>query len=132
MKHARDDYNVIQDMSAAYELAELVLSMPMVTPNGKAARQLARQVLGTTAGTTPVRAFDTNGTVRIIPADEPVFLIRAQDAVGGDAVRAWADLAEASGARPDILAIAREHAEKMDAWPRKKVADLPTPPAGEG
>lgn len=125
MKHAREDYDMIQDISAAYELAELVLRMQMGTSTGQAARQLARQVLGTTAGTTPVRALDTNGTVRIIPADEPVFLIRGQDAVGGDAVRAWADLAEASGARPDILAIAREHAAKMDAWPKKKVADLP-------
>ena len=131
MKHAREDYDMIQDVSAAYELAELVLRMQMVTPAGQAARQIARQVLGTTAGTTPVRAFDTNGTVRIIPADEPVFLIRGQDAVGGDAVRAWADLAEASGARPDILTIAREHAAKMDAWPKKKTPDLPLT-SGEG
>jgi hypothetical protein len=63
-----------------------------------------------------------------IPADEPVFLIRGQDAVAGDAVRAWADLAEAQGAAPDILAIAREHAAKMDRWPKKKVADLPPRP----
>lgn len=132
MKHAREDYDVIQDMSAAYELADLVLRMQMGTSNGQAARQLARQVLGTTAGTTSIRAFDTNGTLRIIPADEPVFLIRGQDVAGGDAVRAWADLAEAAGAAPDILAIAREHAAKMDAWPRKKVADLPAPPAAGG
>lgn len=125
MKHAREDYDIIQDVSAAYELAELVLRMQMGTSTGQAARRLAHQVLGTTAGKTPVRAINTNGTTRIIPADEPVFLIRGQDAVGGDAVRAWADLAEAAGAKPGILAIAREHAAEMDVWPKKKVADLP-------
>ncbi|WP_372395234.1 hypothetical protein ABMY26_07135 (plasmid) [Azospirillum sp. HJ39] len=67
----------------------------------------------------------TNGTTRTIPDDEPVFLIRGQDAVGGAAVRAWADLASAAGADPDILRSALDHADKMDAWPKKKVADLP-------
>ena len=68
----------------------------------------------------------TNGTMRLIPADEPVFLIRGQDRAGGDAVRAWADLAEAAGAAPDILAVAREHAARMDVWSKKKVPDLAT------
>lgn len=75
MKHARDDYNRIQD------------------PANK------------------------------IPEDEPVFLIRAQDAVSGDAVRAWAELAEKAGAAPDILEKARRHADKMDAWPHKQTPD---------
>jgi len=38
-----------------------------------------------------------------IHEDEPVFLIRATDTVSGDAVRAWADLAEAAGAAPNIV-----------------------------
>lgn len=81
-----------------------------------------------------IQEITTNGTMRRIPADEPVFLIRGQDAVGGAAVRAWAELAEANGAGGHILAVARNHAAKMDAWPKKKVADLPdtaavTPPA---
>lgn len=80
MKHAREDYNVIQD-----------------------------------------------GTACIIPSDEPVFLIRGQDAVGAAAVRAWADLAEAAGAAPDILRLARDHAAKMDAWPKKKTPDVKEP-----
>lgn len=126
MKHARPDYDAIQDGAAARELAELVLDMDMVTPKGLSARRLAREVLGiadhgAVAGTTQVR---TNGTTRLIPIDEPVFLVRGQDAVGGDAVRAWADLAEGAGAAPDILRIARDHAAKMDAWPKKKTPDL--------
>jgi len=62
-----------------------------------------------------------------IPDDEPVFLIRAQDKVSGDAVRAWIDLAEKAGAGTDILYLAQEHAKKMDAWRKRKVPDLEKP-----
>lgn len=76
MKHARDDYNRIQD------------------PAG------------------------------IIPEDEPVFLIRAQDATAAATVEYWARLAADNGARSDIVAKAREQAERMRAWHTKKVPDL--------
>lgn len=59
-----------------------------------------------------------------IPDDEPVFLIRAQDIVSGDAVRAWADLHDHAGGDPKLSRLAREHARLMDAWPKKKPADL--------
>jgi hypothetical protein len=59
-----------------------------------------------------------------IPDDEPVFLIRAQDVVAGDAVRAWADLNDAAGGDPKLSRLAREHANLMDQWPKKKHADL--------
>ena len=77
MKHARDDYNRIQD------------------PENK------------------------------IPEDEPVFLIRGQDEVSGDAVRAWADLNQNAGGDPDLSKRARAQAKLMDEWPRKKKADGP-------
>lgn len=76
MKHAREDYNRIQD------------------PEGK------------------------------IPEDEPVFLIRAQDELSGDVVRAWANLAEERGADPELVKRAFAHASKMDQWSKKKKADL--------
>lgn len=60
-----------------------------------------------------------------IPSDEPVFLIRAQDQVSGDAVRAWADLHEKAGGDPKLAELAREHADLMDKWPTKKAADRP-------
>jgi len=60
----------------------------------------------------------------LIPADEPVFLIRGQDIVGAYAVRAWADLNDKAGGDPEASRLAREHAVKMDAWPRKKPCDL--------
>lgn len=71
-----------------------------------------------------IQQIITNGTVRHIPFDEPVFLIRGQDKVAGDAVRAWAALAEKVGAASDILETARNHAAKMDAWPKKKIPDM--------
>lgn len=127
MKHARQDYDVIQDTTAARKLAELILSMDMVTDRGLVARRLARDVLGITDyGTAPAMApITTNGTTRLIPDDEPVFLVRGQDVNGGGTVRFWANMALGSGADPEIVRVAREHADKMDAWPKKKVPDLP-------
>lgn len=72
--------------------------------------------------------FRTNGMTRFVPTEEPVFLIRAQDTASGEAVRAWADIAERHGADPAILGAAREQAAKMDAWPTKKVPDLKAQP----
>lgn len=127
MKHARPDYDSIQDTTAAQELATLILSLTQpteLTPDMLARAQLlAQEVLGKEVPSHVT--VTTNGTTRLIPADEPVFLIRGQDAVGAEAVRAWAALAEANGAKPDILHIARDHARKMDAWPKKKTADVP-------
>lgn len=63
-----------------------------------------------------------------IPEDEPVFLLRAQDSVAADVVRYYAAKAEATGASPEFVQKARDHATKMDAWPVKKVPDHPTQP----
>ena len=136
MQHARDDYNVIQDTTAARKLAELVLDMQMATDKGLVARRLAREVLGMTdAGRAPaMNPITTNGTTRLIPDDEPVFLLRGQDKHAADTVRHWARLVEADGCGLNpIAAVAREHADKMDAWPKKKAPDLKTPNAiGQG
>lgn len=77
MRHARDDYQRIQD------------------PAGK------------------------------IPDDEPVFLLRGQDHAAAHAVRYYADILEAWNADPEIIRKAREHADRMEAWPTKKIPDLP-------
>ena len=127
MKHARMDYDGIQGTTAAMQLAALVLSMNMATDKGLVARRLAREVLCIDdAGNAPAASpITTNGATRLIPRDEPVFLIRGQDAVGAATVRAWADLAERQGASSDIVEIARAHAVRMDSWPKKKTADMP-------
>ena len=61
----------------------------------------------------------------VIPEDEPIFVIRAQDIIGGQVVRFWADTAEAAGAAPHMVQAARDHAKLMDEWPKKKIPDIP-------
>lgn len=62
-------------------------------------------------------------SANLIPEDEPVFLIRAQDIVSGDAVRAWAQLNDDAGGNPELSTAACDHALLMDAWQTKKLAD---------
>lgn len=80
MKHAREDYNRIQD------------------PEGK------------------------------IPEDEPVFLIRGQDAVAPEVVTYWALQAQLKGAAKNICDAARAQADAMVQWQQehgKKIPDMP-------
>lgn len=63
-----------------------------------------------------------------IPADEPVFLIRGQDAVGAAAVRAWAHLHRVAGGSDVAYSLAMAHADRMETWARtikSKSADVP-------
>ena len=60
----------------------------------------------------------------IIPEDEPVFLIRAQDINGAEVVRYWAELAKNSGASDDIINKALNHVKLMENWKIHKVPDL--------
>ena len=61
----------------------------------------------------------------IIPAAEPVFLIRGQDRWGSRVVRYYADLMEASGADEKHVEALRSHALEMQNWRPKKLPDLP-------
>lgn len=58
-----------------------------------------------------------------IPDDEPVFLLRGQDALACLAVEFYADLCAKHG-EPEVAAKARELANKMREWPVKKFPDL--------
>lgn len=60
-----------------------------------------------------------------IPADEPVFLLREQDAVAAATVRIWAILNRLVGGDSRLSTLAEAHAQRMDAWDTKKPADLP-------
>lgn len=64
----------------------------------------------------------------LIPADEPVFLIRAQDQVGHMAVRAWAHMHRVNGGSDTAYTLAMRHADKMELWTKtkkSKPADVP-------
>lgn len=111
--------------AAAVQLAELVLAMQLATDKGLVAKRLARQVLGIDDhGNAPdLVPIVTNGTLRLVPRNEPVFLVRGQDAVGADTVRDWVKRAAEKGAAADILETAKLHADAMEAWPVKKIPD---------
>ena len=64
----------------------------------------------------------------IIPEDEPVFLIRAQDLAAPFAVRSWAQKADQLGCDRNMVNAALKFADEMENWPVKKIPDLPDKP----
>lgn len=59
----------------------------------------------------------------LIPYDEPVFLLRAQDRYASIAVAFYAGLCRDSA--PAVSEKSLEHSRRMEAWALKKVPDLP-------
>ena len=49
-------------------------------------------------------------------ADEPIFVLRAQDMLAPEIVREWAFRAEHQGSPPDKVAEARHCADQMEQW----------------
>ncbi len=60
----------------------------------------------------------------LIPADEPVFLLRAQDQHAADTLRFYAKLVYADKGDPEIMALTEAQADAMDAWPKHKAPDI--------
>ena len=59
-----------------------------------------------------------------IPEDEPVFLIRGQDKAAASTVRHYADILEAQGGAPEMVQTCRAHADLIEEYPAKKLADM--------
>ena len=57
----------------------------------------------------------------LIPEDEPVFLLRAQDRTAAVAVQVWAAMQPEGPAK----SLALKHVRLMEQWPVKKIADVP-------
>lgn len=67
----------------------------------------------------------------LIPADEPVFLLRGQDIAAPAAIMAWVEEARAQGADPEIIDAALAQADAMMKWQDRdggkwKVPDMPS------
>ena len=60
----------------------------------------------------------------LIPKDEPVFLLRAQDMCAAPTVLFWANMAMNLGAKPVIVTLAIQQAERMEKWRKHKIPDL--------
>jgi hypothetical protein len=54
---------------------------------------------------------------------EPYFMLRGQDALAGDTIRAWAMLAGQQQVPLPVLEQALRQADRLDAWPAKKLPD---------
>lgn len=60
-----------------------------------------------------------------IPANEPVFLLRAQDRTAAKVLAEWILLNQELPDRDDeAIRLAKKHLKKFLAWPVKKTADL--------
>jgi hypothetical protein len=68
--------------------------------------------------------YNTGNKMEEIPEDEPVFLLRGQDKLAHTVVRYWCALAEEEGVDPQMIRLAKKHAEKMAAWSVKKTPDI--------
>lgn len=65
----------------------------------------------------------------LIPADEPVMIFRAQDMFAVAALCAYRSKLAVNLVDPHLIAAIDEQIKRFDAWPKKKVPDLPPPPA---
>lgn len=65
----------------------------------------------------------------LIPADEPVFLLRGQDMLAPAVVRQWANNAMANGVDRKMVDKALDQAAAMEAWAKahggRKLPDMP-------
>lgn len=60
-----------------------------------------------------------------IPADEPVFLLRAQDRLAAAMVLLYADFYEACGGDDQVARHLRDHAAAMKRWPNRRTPTIP-------
>jgi hypothetical protein len=65
-----------------------------------------------------------------IPEDEPVFLLRAQDAIAPSVVEIWSVAAHKAGASPEIVNAAYIQAHNMREWQKKHGSKIPDLPGG--
>lgn len=114
MRHLRDDYNAIQPW-------------PVKRPHhAKIDGELRMNT-----GYLPDGGYDPQHEPQpIIPDDEPVFLIRGQDPIGGQTVRAYADYAERCGADPAMVQAIYVWADRMEEYAESKQHGAPDVPKG--
>jgi len=64
--------------------------------------------------------FDAMVKISSVPADEPLFILRAQDPAAAETVRAWCTIAKVHGVPSAVLEQALAQADAMDLWQTKK------------
>lgn len=76
-----------------------------------------------TAGEVSVQMLKNQGPLGRCKFDEPVFVLRAQDALAADLVEKWAIWAQAGGTNSDKVKEAMDLADEMRRWPVRKHPD---------
>ena len=77
----------------------------------------------TEPGTKYSNSFVGNSAMSKPTKDEPVFVLRAQDALAPALVRVWISLAETHGVSPEKLMSAQQILWAMLKWPNRKIPD---------
>lgn len=135
MKHARPDYNRIQDLQHVFDMIE------------KRRQEMKRGVTQAASDKDDILVerfrgglqtlhemkeqlcqrfgLDPDENFEPIPHEEPVFLLRGQDAAAWRTVMLWISVADKLGAKPDILASAAQQVAAMLNWNQKQTPDMP-------
>lgn len=123
MKHARNDYGRIQDLA---EICQFMLEKADDHDNKK--RLEAAGALRDMVAHLEKHFGFKVGKTEPIPANEPVFLLRAKDMVAPEVVIFWAGSAMEAQADRDITVAAIQQANKMREWQKeygKQIPDMP-------
>ena len=128
MKHSRADYNGrVVDLCEPQIVAAINDAITVLQLTEGATGPTSEQIQSALEGLTGLYAFHEGedfGAIKPIPAEEPVFLVRGQDLVASDVVRVWGAYNEGRGGDINLTHSARAHADLMDQWPIKKLADI--------
>jgi hypothetical protein len=117
MKHARKDYNRIQDLVEVIQyLREKVDGDNVASAQVDVLEEVLEERYG------PIKG------IAAIPLDEPVFLLRPKDDVSPTVVQVWATLAQGVGADCRMVRTATNHANQMAEYQLlygRKIPDMP-------
>ena len=68
----------------------------------------------------------------LIPADEPVFLIRGQDKLAVATMIFYANLAKSMGVEDDLVGLVEQHIDAVEAWQQLIGSKMPDVPQDAG
>lgn len=116
MRHARDDYQRIQDPAEEPEIYRLIGDLGRACEAGDQGRIM--EILDVADWQEMIR-FGQRAEIpegcNPIGTDEPVFLVRAQDLCAPGTVACYAALADVAGS-PDVAELAQIQAQEMRRW----------------
>lgn|SRR5574343_192865 len=118
MRHARKDYNRIQDLAEVCQWLSENLSYEDVKEIGRSGPEQIIRLLE--------ERYQFDSETKPIPLNEPVFILRAQDECAPVVVAQWAAQVLQAGASEQICKKAMDWAHnEMLSWPVKQLPDLP-------